>query len=185
MQNRINLLAPPADTKRQDKKGPSMVLVIAGVIILALSAAAYGSMFFLSYRTAAKIEENKVKIEKLTQVSAAADELSRLKKEKSEVEGAIQKIDAAKPVLTRCMDEAARLLPPLVTLRSMNMTVNPRSIDIKGTAPSYDVVAQFQANLLDSEILNDVYIKASVRDEKAGYVVFNLVITPAEGGIKQ
>ncbi|WP_418792329.1 PilN domain-containing protein [Phosphitispora sp. TUW77] len=185
MQNRINLLSPSAEAKRQVGNRPSQGLIIATVVVVVLSVAAYGCIFFLNARTEAKIEENRNKIEKLAHVSAVISEFKRVSGEKSETEGAVNKIIAAKPVLTKCMDEAAKLLPPSVVLRSMNLTANPRGINIKGTAPSHLVIAQFQGNLLDSEILKNAFIRQSIRDERTGAVNFELLITPEEGGMKQ
>lgn len=184
MQQSINLLYPATKAVTQTKKGPDLYVAILGLVIVLICPLLYGVLYYQENMLARKIADADAQITELSK-PAPDDEIRRsLTSERNSMQKAISDITASKTVISKPLDEISKTMDPNVSLSSVDIQTEPRSITINGTAPSHEAVSRFQGNLELSKYFSDSYIKVSIKEVSNGVVGFTVQINPSEGVLK-
>ncbi|MCK4888913.1 MAG: PilN domain-containing protein [Candidatus Aminicenantes bacterium] len=181
---KVNLLSPEkkdlapglaATESFADEAREQQVSVPAIIGALVLTVFIIGGMYFLQANKLSDVkkflEVRKARLTELEDVLQTLKVLENTKKVLKNKVDIIQSLNARKQVAVKMMDQLSRALPEMVWLN--NMKFNNRTLSLKGSALSNNLVADFINNLKSTNYFNNIKFKDSVRKKKSGVDVFD------------
>ncbi len=149
------------------------VPAIIGAIVLTIFI--IGGMYFLQSNKFSDVKKSlEVRKARLTELEDVLETLKVLENTKKILKNKvdiIQSLNARKQVAVKMMDQLSRALPEMVWLS--NMKFNNRTLSLKGSALSNNLVADFINNLKSTNYFKSIKFKDSVRKKKSGVDVFD------------
>lgn len=162
MHNRINLLAPAtARNTAPAPQGANKIIIIICLVCVIAATGFYGIIFMSDYNTRTKVQETYREIARLGEVDKQARERAGVAMEISRTKANLDRLNQARPKLSKNLDEINRLIPVGVDLTKLEFTNSPFKADIKGTAYSPIKIAQFASNLQQSETFRNCVVDST------------------------
>lgn len=176
--NDINFFSSFDKYKKSQKKKPAIIAgaILGGILVIALF---YG---FLGFRILylnrqikadnAYLNSPQVKT-KLTQIRAQKDAALSLKKYDAETGMILQKIAGSDMVNSKFLDALQKAFPSTVSLKGLSL--QGTLLNLQGTAPNLDSVAELTHNLEDSGLFSRVQAGSITQNQDGDAFLFAVV----------